>query len=117
MAVVSEVNPQATPTLLIPFRAESRVESPAARCFRISTIKCTPSVKATRLNSTGSTTSLKGLSCSSKKCKIPSDQNTPRHGASETIKLLCRIDTFDEVEYFRNGGILQYVLRGMLKAA
>ncbi len=31
--------------------------------------------------------------------------------------LLCRIDTLDEVEYFKNGGILQYVLRSLLKAA
>src|SRR5437879_2184594 len=31
--------------------------------------------------------------------------------------LVCRIDTLDEVEYFRHGGILQYVLRGLLKTA
>ena len=31
--------------------------------------------------------------------------------------VVCRIDTLDEVEYFRHGGILQYVLRGLLKAA
>jgi aconitate hydratase len=31
--------------------------------------------------------------------------------------LICRIDTLDEVEYFRHGGILQYVLRGLLKTA
>jgi aconitate hydratase len=31
--------------------------------------------------------------------------------------VICRIDTLDEVEYFRHGGILQYVLRGLLKAA
>ena len=37
-------------------------------------------------------------------------------GTSEDIKLLCRIDTADEVEYYRHGGILQYVLRD-LKAA
>ena len=30
------------------------------------------------------------------------------------IKLLCRIDTTNEVEYYKNGGILQYVLRNML---
>ena len=30
--------------------------------------------------------------------------------------LLCRIDTLDEVDYFKNGGILPYVLRGLLKA-
>ena len=38
-------------------------------------------------------------------------------GKSEEIKLLCRIDTLDEVEYFRHGGILQYVLRSLLKQA
>ncbi len=32
-------------------------------------------------------------------------------GALKRVPLLCRIDTFDELEYFRNGGILQYVLR------
>jgi aconitate hydratase A / 2-methylisocitrate dehydratase len=31
--------------------------------------------------------------------------------------VICRIDTLDEVEYFRHGGILQYVLRSLLKAA
>jgi aconitate hydratase A / 2-methylisocitrate dehydratase len=38
-------------------------------------------------------------------------------GAVETVQLLCRIDTVDELEYFRHGGILQYVLRSMIKAA
>ena len=38
-------------------------------------------------------------------------------GKIETIALLCRIDTLDELEYFRHGGILQYVLRHMMKAA
>jgi aconitate hydratase len=32
-------------------------------------------------------------------------------GSSRQVPLLCRIDTLDELEYFRNGGILQYVLR------
>jgi aconitate hydratase len=36
-------------------------------------------------------------------------------GTSETIKLVCRIDTLDEVEYFRHGGILPYVLRSLRK--
>ena len=35
----------------------------------------------------------------------------------ETIPLLCRIDTLDELEYFRNGGILKYVLRNHPDAA
>ncbi len=37
-------------------------------------------------------------------------------GAAEEIRAICRIDTIDEVEYFRNGGILPYVLRGLRKA-
>jgi len=41
---------------------------------------------------------------------------TRSDGSAEEIKLLCRIDTADEVEYYRHGGILQYVLR-RLKAA
>ncbi|HUC64402.1 MAG TPA: aconitate hydratase AcnA [Stellaceae bacterium] len=38
-------------------------------------------------------------------------------GKIDTVPLLCRIDTLDELEYFRHGGILQYVLRHMVKAA
>lgn len=37
-------------------------------------------------------------------------------GRTDTVPLLCRIDTLDEVEYYRNGGILQFVL-GNLAAA
>ena len=32
-------------------------------------------------------------------------------------EVMCRVDTADEVEYYRNGGILHYVLREMAKAA
>ena len=35
-------------------------------------------------------------------------------GSVKTIKTLCRIDTDNEVEYYKNGGILQYVLRKMI---
>jgi aconitate hydratase len=35
------------------------------------------------------------------------------NGQQETIELLCRIDTTNELNYYRNGGILQYVLRQM----
>ena len=35
-------------------------------------------------------------------------------GSSKTIKVLSRIDTENEIEYYKNGGILQYVLRNML---
>ncbi len=32
-------------------------------------------------------------------------------GSKQSVDLLCRIDTEDELDYFRNGGILHYVLR------
>jgi aconitate hydratase len=34
-------------------------------------------------------------------------------GETRTVPLLCRIDTLDELDYFRNGGILHYVLRSL----
>ena len=40
-------------------------------------------------------------------------------GADGTLKrvpLICRIDTLDELDYFKNGGILQYVLRHLVAA-
>ncbi len=38
-------------------------------------------------------------------------------GTSETITLTCRIDTAEEIEYFKNGGVLHYVLRNLAHAA
>jgi aconitate hydratase len=38
-------------------------------------------------------------------------------GRSESVPLVCRIDTLDEIEYYRSGGILQYVLRRLAQAA
>ena len=35
-------------------------------------------------------------------------------GEIKKIKALCRIDTKNELEYYKNGGILQYVLRNMI---
>jgi aconitate hydratase len=32
-------------------------------------------------------------------------------GTLQRVPLICRIDTLEELEYLRNGGILQYVLR------
>ncbi len=39
------------------------------------------------------------------------------NGQNEEVDVLCRIDTENEVEYFRNGGILHYVLRGLATGA
>ncbi|MGF1640897.1 MAG: aconitate hydratase AcnA [Rhodospirillales bacterium] len=38
-------------------------------------------------------------------------------GSSQRVPLLCRIDTVDEVAYFRSGGILNYVLDHLAKPA
>ncbi len=38
---------------------------------------------------------------------------TKGDGSSIKVPLLCRIDTLDEIEYYKNGGILQYVLRNL----
>ncbi|EGH18671.1 aconitate hydratase, partial [Pseudomonas savastanoi pv. glycinea str. race 4] len=35
-------------------------------------------------------------------------------GSKETVDVLCRIDTLNEVEYFKAGGILHYVLRQLI---
>jgi aconitate hydratase len=37
-------------------------------------------------------------------------------GTSFKVPLLCRIDTLDEIDYFRNGGILHFVLRNLAAA-
>ncbi len=36
---------------------------------------------------------------------------TSADGSVKNVPVICRIDTLDELEYFRNGGILHYVLR------
>jgi aconitate hydratase len=38
-------------------------------------------------------------------------------GAHKRVKVMCRIDTLDELDYFRHGGILPYVLRNLAQAA
>ncbi len=38
-------------------------------------------------------------------------------GRTDELTVRCRVDTADEVEYYRNGGILHYVLREMARAA
>ena len=41
---------------------------------------------------------------------------TREDGSTFTFTALCRIDTANEMEYYRNGGILQYVLRNLAAA-
>ncbi|MNH33812.1 Aconitate hydratase 1 [compost metagenome] len=39
---------------------------------------------------------------------------TREDGQQQQIEVLCRIDTLNEVEYFKSGGILHYVLRQLI---
>jgi aconitate hydratase len=42
---------------------------------------------------------------------------TRADGSQFSFDVLCRIDTLDEIDYYKNGGILHYVLRNIAKAA
>jgi aconitate hydratase len=41
---------------------------------------------------------------------------TAADGTAREVPIRCRIDTLDELEYFKNGGILHYVLRNLAAA-
>ncbi len=41
---------------------------------------------------------------------------TRKDGTKQDVKLLCRIDTADEIDYMKNGGILHYVLRDLVSS-
>ncbi|MEP3045545.1 MAG: aconitate hydratase AcnA [Roseibium sp.] len=41
---------------------------------------------------------------------------TYEDGSTKTIECLCRVDTEDELEYIKAGGILQYVLRNLVNS-
>ncbi len=55
---------------------------------------------------------IKGLSALFPRQKTDAEI-TYADGRKQMISLICRIDTLDELDYFRNGGILQYVLRNL----
>ncbi|MES1157303.1 MAG: aconitate hydratase AcnA [Alphaproteobacteria bacterium] len=62
------------------------------------------------------TVSIAGLAALSPRRTLTLEIAAP-DGSVRQVSVLCRIDTENEVEYFRNGGILHYVLRGLAKAA
>ena len=57
------------------------------------------------------TVSIRGLTEDLKPRKKLIAEITYGDGSVKKVPLTCRIDTLDELEYFKNGGILQYVLR------
>ena len=57
------------------------------------------------------TVSIRGLSDLQKPRQILTIEIVSPDGARREVPALCRIDTLDELEYFRHGGILNFVLR------
>ncbi|MDB5512254.1 MAG: acnA [Enterovirga sp.] len=57
------------------------------------------------------TVTLKGIEDNLTPRKKMTLEVTSSDGTVKSIPLVCRIDTLDELEYYRNGGILPYVLR------
>ena len=55
--------------------------------------------------------SINGLGAELKPRQKMSMDITYADGSKKNVPLLCRIATLDELEYFRHGGIMQYVLR------
>ncbi|OYU48118.1 MAG: aconitate hydratase 1 [Rhizobiales bacterium PAR1] len=56
------------------------------------------------------TVSIDGLTSVAPRSKMKATI-TRADGSTLDVPLLCRIDTLDEIEYYKNGGILHYVLR------
>ncbi|MFC0240621.1 aconitate hydratase AcnA [Rhodopseudomonas telluris] len=57
------------------------------------------------------TVTIKGLQGDLKPRQMLEAEIKSAAGKVSRVPLLCRIDTLDELEYYRNGGILHYVLR------
>ncbi|KAB1071487.1 aconitate hydratase AcnA [Methylobacterium planeticum] len=59
------------------------------------------------------TVTIRGLAGELKPRQTLIAEITSADGSKQEVPLTCRIDTLDELEYFRNGGILPYVLRSL----
>jgi aconitate hydratase len=63
------------------------------------------------------TITINGLADGLKPRETMTVEVTSADGAKSSFTALCRIDTLDEIDYYKNGGILHYVLRNIAKAA
>jgi aconitate hydratase len=59
------------------------------------------------------TISINGLAQGLKPRAMMTVEITRADGSTKKVEVLCRIDTLDEIDYYNNGGILQYVLRNL----
>lgn len=75
-----------------------------------------PGTDRTSLKLTGKEVlAIEGLECVELRPQMPLTLIITREdGTHEEVEVLCRIDTLNEVEYFKVGGILHYVLRQMI---
>ncbi len=62
------------------------------------------------------TIAISGLAQGLKPRAMMTVEITRADGAKTLVEVLCRIDTLDEIDYYNNGGILQFVLRNLAKA-
>ncbi len=70
------------------------------------------------LNITGNEKlSIRGLSDDLRPGQTLTLQIEREDGSTDECQLLCRIDTANEVDYYRNGGILHHVLRHMISGS
>jgi len=60
------------------------------------------------------TVTIRGLAGDLKPRQTLVAEITSADGAPQEVPLTCRIDTLDELEYFRNGGILHYALQQLV---
>ncbi len=61
--------------------------------------------------------SIRGLTDLSPRRTLTIELYRPSDGRVARFPVICRIDTPTELEYFRNGGVLNYVLRNLAKTA
>ena len=57
--------------------------------------------------------SIEGLADITPRCDVTVNVKSAS-GSDKSFEALCRIDTEDELDYYRNGGILHYVLRNLV---
>ena len=73
-------------------------------------------VDRTTLGLDGSeTVTIEGLAKLKPRAKLPV-KIADKSGNTQLVNAVCRIDTVDELDYYKNGGILQYVLRNLAAA-
>lgn len=62
------------------------------------------------------TVTIKGIEGDLKPRQVMTAEIAFADGSKKSVELICRIDTLDELDYFKNGGILPYVLRNLVAA-